>query len=76
MFYIVSTICFLGLSQFPSDLPMCFSQGFIKFGFQTKEECLIKRDALIDMVDEDLKTRRIHMILYCKSPTYIEETNV
>jgi len=76
MFYIVSTICFLGLSQFPANLPVCFSRGFIKFGFQTKEECLIKRNALIEMIDQDLKTRHISMLLHCQSPTDAKKINV
>lgn len=76
MFYIVSTICFLSLSQFPSNLPMCFSQGFIKFGFETKEECLIKRDILINMINQDLKDRQVSMILYCKQPTDVGKLNV
>ena len=75
MFYIVTTICFLHLTNLP-ELPVCFAQGFVKYGFETKEECEVKKNNLIELIDQDLKDRQVSMILYCTTSNEIEQTDV
>ena len=45
MFNIVATVCFLQLSTLP---PMCLANAYIPVDFETKDECLLKRNILVD----------------------------
>ena len=73
MFNIFATICFLQLSSLPT---VCISNGYIAFDFPTKEECLLKRNILVEEIDRDLKFRNVSMFLYCQPKTTWEQTNV
>ncbi len=73
MFNIVATICFLQLTNLP---PMCLANAYIPVDFETKDECLLKRNVLVQEIDEDLKARHVSMILYCIEKPKVQSTNV
>ena len=73
MFNIVATICFLQLTNLP---PVCLANAYIPFDFKTKNECLIKRNLLVQEIDEDLKARNVSMFLYCIEKLEVQSTNV
>ena len=73
MFNIIATICFLELSTLP---PMCLANAYIPIDFETKDECLLKRNILVDEIDKDLKNRNVSMFLYCIEKIQVESTDV
>ena len=73
MFNIFATICFLSLTNLPT---VCLSNAYIAFDFETKEDCLLKRNILVKEIDEDLKLRIVSMFLYCQPKITWEQTNV
>ena len=72
MFNIFATMCFLHLTNLPT---VCISNGYIAFDFKTKEECLLKRNILVEEIDADLKLRGVSMFLYCQPKVTWEQTN-
>jgi len=73
MFNIVAIICFLQLTNLPTA---CFSNATVAFDFPTKDECLLKRNILVDEIDQDLRDRNVSMMLYCVEKIQTENTNV
>ena len=73
MFNIIATICFLQLSDLP---PVCFANAHIPYNFKTKKECLLKRNILVDEIDQDLKDMHVSMFLYCVNKINVESTDV
>jgi hypothetical protein len=73
VFNIFATICFLQLSSLPT---VCISNGYIAFDFETKEECLLKRNMLVYEINQDLINRNISMFLTCNPKISLESTNV
>jgi hypothetical protein len=73
MFNIVATVCFLQLTNLP---PVCLSNAYIPFDFKTKNECLLKRNVLVQEIDEDLKKRHVSMFLYCIEKPKVQSADV
>ena len=73
MFNIFATICFLQLSSLPT---VCISNGYIAIDFETKDECLLKRNMLVEQIDRDLKFRNVSMFLSCHEKITWEQTDV
>ena len=73
MFNIVAIICFVQLTNLPTA---CFSNATVAFDFPTKDECLLKRNILVDEIDKDLRDRNVSMMLYCVEKIQTENTNV
>ena len=63
MFYIQAMLCLLHIQNMP--VPVCFTDATIPYSYQTKEECILKRDELVLIINDDLKKRKISMILFC-----------
>ena len=74
MFYIQAMICFLQIQNF--SMPVCFSHATIPYSFNSMEECILSRDELIELIDPDLKNRKVSMILYCAEQNKRGATNV
>ncbi len=74
MFYITAFICMLQINALP--VPVCFADASIPYSFKTENECLEKRDNLIELIDQELKDRKMSMVFYCKQIGNFEETNV
>ncbi len=73
MFNIVATICFLQLTNLP---PVCLANAYIAYDFATKDECLLKRNILVQEIDQDLKDRNVSMFLYCVDKVTVRSTDV
>ena len=73
MFNIIDTISFLQLSDLP---PVCLANAHIPYNFKTKEECLFKRNILVDEINQDLKDMHVSMFLYCVNKINVESTDV
>ena len=73
MFNIVAIICFVQLTNLPTA---CFSNATVAIDFETKDECLLKRNMLVEQIDRDLKFRNVSMFLYCHEKIAWEQTDV
>ena len=69
----VAIICFLQLTNLPTA---GFSNATVAFDCPTKDECLLKRNILVDEIDQDLRDRNVSMMLYCVEKIQTENTNV
>ena len=51
MFYIQAMLCLLHIQNMP--VPVCFSDATIPYSFETIEECSLKRDDLVLIINDD-----------------------
>ena len=62
MYFIQVMICFLQLAS--ATTPICFPSA-IPLEYKTIEECKIGLNSFIKLVDEDLKERKVQLIMRC-----------
>ena len=62
MYFIQVMICFLQVAN--ATTPICFPSA-IPLEYKTIEECKVSLNSLIELIDEDLKGRKISMVMKC-----------
>tara|TARA_R100001082_G_scaffold102566_1_gene72772 strand:- start:260 stop:481 length:222 start_codon:yes stop_codon:yes gene_type:complete len=62
MYFIQVMICFLQLAN--ATTPVCFPSG-IPLEYKTMEQCKVSLDSLVELINEDLKERKVSMVMRC-----------
>jgi len=68
MFKLIGTVCILSINNGQFDL--CFKAGETGGEYKTLEECRDIGKQMVNLVNEDLKTRNLKVILTCLPPRY------
>ena len=68
MFKLIGTVCILAVNNGQFDL--CFNSGYLGVEYETLQECEDTGQKVVDLIEQDLVSRNLKVILTCKLPEY------
>ena len=68
MFKLIGTVCILAVNNGQFDL--CFNSGYLGVEYKTLQECEDTGQKVVDLIEQDLVSRNLKVILTCKLPEY------